>query len=62
MIFTIMSARILLRVDFYQIDHIIIHDPLTYLVIPHINVLHPIVIPMILSKMNRTLLVALNLS
>ena len=46
---------ILLRVDIYQIDHLIIHDPLTYLVTSHINVLRPLVIHVILSEMNRTL-------
>ena len=51
---------ILLRADLYQIDHLIIHDPLTYLVISHINVLRPLVIPAILSEMNRTLVVAMN--
>jgi len=51
---------ILLRADLYQIDHLIIHDPLTYLVIPYINVLHPLVIHVIFSEMNRTLTVAMN--
>ena len=53
---------ILLHADIYQIDYLIIHDPLTYLVIPHINVLRPLVIPVILSEMNRTLAVAMNLN
>ena len=51
---------ILLRVNLYQIDHLIIHDPLTYLVISHINVLRPLVIPVIFNKMNRTLAIAMN--
>ena len=34
--------------------------PLTYLVIPHINVLRLLVIPVILSEMNHTLAVAMN--
>ena len=50
---------ILLRVDLYQSDHLIIHDSLTYLVIPHINVLRPLVIPVI--EMNRTLTVGRSL-
>ena len=50
---------ILLHADLYQIDHLIIHDPLTYLLIPHINVLRPLVIPMILSEMNRTLAIVM---
>jgi len=49
---------ILLRADLYQIDHLIIHDLLTYLVIPHINVLRSLVIHVIFSEMNRTLTVA----
>ena len=40
---------ILLHVDLYQINHLIIHDPLTYLVIPHINVFLPLVTHVILS-------------
>jgi len=53
---------IFLRADLYQIDHLIIHGSLTYLVISHINVLRPLVIPMILSEMNRILAVAMNLN
>jgi len=51
---------ILLRTDLYQIDHLIIHDLLSYLVIPYINVLHLLLIPMILSEMNHTLTIAMN--
>jgi len=51
--------QILLRADFYQIDHLIIHDPLTYLVKSHINVLRLLVIPVIFSEMNSTLAVAM---
>ena len=43
--------------DLYQIDHLIIYNPLMYLVIPHINVLRSLVIHVIL---NRTLAVAMN--
>ena len=46
--------------NLYQIDHFIIHDALMYLVISHINVLRLLVIPMILSEMNRILTVAIN--
>jgi len=53
---------ILFRADLYQIDHLIIHDLLTYILTPHINVLRPLVIPVILSEMNRTLTVAMNLN
>ena len=53
---------ILLRSDLYQIDHLIIHDSLTYLVKSHINVLRPLVIPVIFSNMNSTLVVAINLT
>jgi len=51
---------ILLRADLCQIDHLFIHDPLTYLVKSHINVLRPLVIPVILGEMNSTLTVAMN--
>ena len=51
---------ILFRVDLYPIDHLIILNPLTYLVIPHINVLHPLVIFVILNKMNHILAVTMN--
>jgi len=34
--------------------------PLMYLIIPHINVLHPLVIPVIIRKMNSTLIVVMN--
>ena len=33
---------ILFHADLYQIDHLIIPDPLMYIVIPHINVLCPL--------------------
>jgi len=51
---------ILLRVDLYQSDHLIIHDSLTYLVILHINVLRLLVLHVIFNEMNRTLTVAMN--
>jgi len=51
---------ILLRADLYQIDHFIIHDPLTYLAKSHINVLRLLVIYVIFSEMNSTLAVAMN--
>ena len=51
---------ILLHADIYQIDHLIIYDPLTYLVKFHINVLHLLVIPVIFSEMNSTLPVTMN--
>jgi len=53
---------ILLRANLYQIDHLIIDDPLTYLVKSHINLLCPLVIPVIFSEMNITLAVAMNLN
>jgi len=46
---------ILLRTELYQIDYLTINDPLTYLVISHINVLHLLVILVILSEMNCSL-------
>ena len=55
MVFLIISAA-----NLYQINHLIIHDPLTYLAIPHINVLCPLVIFVILSEMNYTLAVTMN--
>jgi len=45
---------ILLQADFYQIDHLIIHDPLMYLVISHINMLRLLVIPVILSEKSHS--------
>ena len=53
-------CEIFLRADLYQIDHLTIHDPLTYLVIPHINVLRPLMIHVILIKMNSILTIAMN--
>ena len=51
---------ILLRADLYQIYHLIIHHPLTYLVKSHIIVLRLLVIPVIFSEMNSKLTVAMN--
>ena len=50
---------IFLHADFYQINDLIIHDPLTYLVKSHINELRLLVIPVIFSEMNSTLAVAM---
>jgi len=46
---------ILLCTNLHQIDHLVIYDPLTYLIIPHNDVLRPFMIHVILSKMNNTL-------
>jgi len=50
----------LLRVDLHQVDHLVIHNPLMYLMIPRINMLRPLVIPVILREMYSTLTVAMN--
>jgi len=46
--------------DLHQVDQLLIFDLLIYLIIPHINVLYPLVMHMILRKMNNTLTVAMN--
>ena len=51
-----------LRADLYQIDHLIIHDPLTYLVKSQISVLRSPVILEIFSDMNSTFAVAMNMN
>ena len=51
---------ILICTDLHQVDHLVNYDPLTYLVIPHINVFHPLMIHVILSEMKSTLTVAMN--
>jgi len=52
--------RILLHADLHQVDHLVIYNPLTYLMIPYINVLHSLVIHVIIRKMKSTLTVAMN--
>jgi len=50
---------ILLYTHLHQVNHLVIYDPLTYLEIPHINVLRPLVILVIFCKINCTLTVAM---
>jgi len=51
---------IFLYSDLHQVDYLIIYDLLTYLMIHHIDVLCPLMILVILNKMNSTLTVAVN--
>ena len=51
--------RIILCIDLHQVDHLVIYVPLTYLMIPHINVFYLFEIPVIFRKMNSTLTVAM---
>jgi len=48
--------------DLHQVDHFVIYNPLTFLVIPPINVLHPLMMHMLLNKMNSILTVTVNLN
>ena len=62
-VFVIISARFFFELIFIiLITLFIIYDPLTYLVKSHINVLRPLVIPVIFSEMYRTLTVAVELN
>jgi len=62
MIFVIMSAGFFFVLIFTKSITLSYTTQLAYLVIPHINVLHPLMIPVILNKMNITLIVTVNLN